>query len=50
MKIEYTIIPIEDKKDKVCNKCNTNLSVKYLLKSDNHYYCNLCIIYKIFEK
>lgn len=46
MRIEYTIIPIEERKDKICNKCNTDKSVKYLLKSDNCYYCNVCILSK----
>ena len=44
MRIEYRLLSLEERKDKICFNCNTDKSVKYLLKSNNQTYCNVCMV------
>ena len=48
MRIQYTIIPIPERIDKICCKCATNLSVKYLYNGE--YYCNVCMLKTISQQ
>ncbi len=48
MRIQYTLIPREQREDKICKSCNTNKSVKYLHKEE--YYCNVCMLKLITTK
>ena len=43
--IHMQLIPIEERKNAVCAKCGTRLSVKYKLSdSSPERYCNKCIV------
>lgn len=47
---DYKMIDREERKDKICNICKTDKSVKYKHKGNKQYYCNLCVVDIILEK
>ena len=44
VKVFMRLLPIEERKDKVCELCGTTKSVNYEHTGNHKVYCNMCIL------